>query len=170
MWSRCLVHSGPVWTWDLSVSRDEAAGGGCKEQLCCWDKKRQRPPHPPTPPPAPNPLSVCGFFLILYLSRAVLVATLLAKPLTPCCLKKGTAARLAAMTASESDGLTKKPFSPRIMYRSWKTLSVYHSCWIWIGEKVSPRAIVLISRSTHICPRATIKRSRTMNTAERALL
>lgn len=92
---------------NVSVSRDKAAEGVCKEQLHCYDKKRQHP----------NPFlihRVC----FLYLSRAVLVAMLLAKPLTPCCLKKGMAARLAAMTASESDGFTKKPFSPRIMYRS----------------------------------------------------
>lgn len=69
---------------------------------------------------------VCAPFreAVPYLSRAVLVAMLRPKPRTPCCLKYGMAERLAAMMATESDGFTKKPFSPRIMQRSWEKIEI----------------------------------------------
>lgn len=58
--------------------------------------------------------------LRFYLSNAALVGMLRAKPLTPVCWKYGMQKMLSAMTATESDGLTKKPCLPRIMLRSYK--------------------------------------------------
>lgn len=42
-----------------------------------------------------------------------------AKPRTPVCWKYGMLKMLAAMTATESEGFTKKPCLPRIMFRSF---------------------------------------------------
>lgn len=53
--------------------------------------------------------------ILAYLSRAVLVGILLPNPRTPICRKYGMQERLAAMMARESEGLTKKPFWPRII-------------------------------------------------------
>lgn len=58
--------------------------------------------------------------LRFYLSKAALVGMLRAKPLTPVCWKYGMQKMLSAMTATESDGLMKKPCVPRIMLRSCK--------------------------------------------------
>lgn len=55
-----------------------------------------------------------------HLSRAPLVGMLRAKPRTPVCWKYGMLKMLAAMTATESEGFTKKPCLPRIMLRSWQ--------------------------------------------------
>lgn len=55
-----------------------------------------------------------------YLSRAPLVGMLRAKPRTPVCWKYGMLKMLAAMTATESEGFTKKPCLPRIMFRSFE--------------------------------------------------
>ena len=53
-----------------------------------------------------------------------------AKPLTPVFLKYGIASRLAAITARESHGDTKKPFLPMIMLRSCRsiTMILYAHC------------------------------------------
>lgn len=53
-----------------------------------------------------------------YRSRAPLVGMLRAKPRTPVCWKYGMLKMLAAMTATESEGFTKNPRLPRIMFRS----------------------------------------------------
>lgn len=53
-----------------------------------------------------------------YRSRAPLVGMLRAKPRTPVCWKYGMLKMLAAMTATESEGFTKNPCLPRIMFRS----------------------------------------------------
>lgn len=58
--------------------------------------------------------------LRFYLSNAALVGMLRAKPLTPVCWKYGMQKMLSAMTATESEGLTKKPCLPRTMLRSCK--------------------------------------------------
>lgn len=60
----------------------------------------------------------CKARLRFYLSNAALVGMLRAKPLTPVCWKYGMQKMLSAMTATESDGLMKKPCVPRIMLRS----------------------------------------------------
>ena len=52
------------------------------------------------------------------LSTAALVGMLLANPFTPVLWKKGMQSVLLAMTARESEGLTKKAFSPRSILRS----------------------------------------------------
>lgn len=54
-----------------------------------------------------------------YRSRAPLVGMLRAKPRTPVCWKYGMLKMLAAMTATESEGFTKNPCLPRIMFRSF---------------------------------------------------
>ena len=51
-----------------------------------------------------------------YRSRAPLVGMLRAKPRTPVCWKYGMLKMLAAMTATESEGFTKNPCLPRIMF------------------------------------------------------
>lgn len=115
MWELCICDLMLLFIVDES----KCESVGCLQRSGCsrsWrDKGRQHSP--------PQNNSVLNVFVqfketcyaLSYLSRAVLVAILLAKPLTPCCLKYGMAERLAAMMATESDGFTKKPFSPRIM-------------------------------------------------------
>ena len=55
---------------------------------------------------------------IAHLSRAAPVGMLRAKPRTPVRRKYGMQSMLLPMTASESHGVTKNAFSPRIMLRS----------------------------------------------------
>lgn len=55
-----------------------------------------------------------------YLSKAPLVGMLRASPLTPVFWKYGMLLMLAAMTATESEGFTKKPCLPSTMLRSWR--------------------------------------------------
>ena len=54
-----------------------------------------------------------------YLSTAAPVGMLRANPLTPVRRKYGMHSILFAITARESDGVTKNAFSPKIMFRSF---------------------------------------------------
>lgn len=69
-----------------------------------------------------------------YRSRAPLVGMLRAKPRTPVCWKYGMLKMLAAMTATESEGFTKNPCLPRIMFRSFGRRGIQRkifqsNCW-----------------------------------------
>ena len=85
------------------------------------------------------------------LSRAALVGILRAKPLMPVCLKYLMQSALAAITARLSQGETKKPFLPRIMFRSWKVITECGKRCKILMERVARFAhAVAIKRSSNI--------------------
>lgn len=60
------------------------------------------------------------------LSIAALVGILRATPFNPVLTKYGMHMALSAMTATESDGVTKNPCCPRIMLRSYRKFKHRH--------------------------------------------